>query len=88
MYVIEDEIHAEPQEGQFDTRAQAIAELRRRAALSWDEAPNRAPCADWRGCGRSYEVVEYDDTARPWKEFSRELVLEISADGVRWVTDE
>jgi hypothetical protein len=27
MFVIEDEAHAEPQEGQFRTREQAIAEL-------------------------------------------------------------
>lgn len=43
MYAIEDEIHAEPH-GEFSTRDQAIEELKRRAAIPWNEAPNVAPC--------------------------------------------
>jgi hypothetical protein len=88
MFVIEDEAHAEPQEGRFQTRHQAIAELQRRASIPWNEKPNRAPCTNWLNCGRRYEVVEYDDTASPWKELSRSLVLDISAAGVRWVVRE
>lgn len=86
MFMIEDETHAELQEGRFQTRQEAIAELERRAATPWDEAPNRAPCTNWLNCGRQYELVEYDDTASPWKELSRNLVLEVSAAGVRWGT--
>jgi hypothetical protein len=37
-------------------------------------------------CGRRHEVVEYDDTVSPWKELSRNLVVDISAAGVRCVT--
>ena len=85
MFVIEDEAHAERQEGQFQTRQQAIVELQRRAAIPWNEKPNRAPCTSWLNCGRRYELVEYDDTALPWKELSRNLILEISAAGARWV---
>ena len=86
MFVIEDEAHAEPQEGLFQTRQQAVAELQRRAAVPWDEEPNRAPCTNWVNCGRRYELVEYDDTVLPWKELSRNLILNISAAGVRWAT--
>jgi hypothetical protein len=87
MFVIQDEAHAEPQ-GRFQTRQQAIAELRRRAAIPWDEEPNRAPCTNWLNCGRRYELVEYDEHTLPWKELSRSLVLKVSAAGVRWVIEE
>jgi hypothetical protein len=87
MFVIKDEAHAEPQ-GRFQTRQQAIAELQRRAAIPWSEEPNRAPCTNWLNCGRRYELVEYDDSVLPWKELSRNLILEISATGVRWIREE
>jgi hypothetical protein len=88
MFVIEDEVHAEPQEGRFQTPQEAIAELQRRASIPWNEKPNRAPCTNWLNCGRRYELVEYDDTASPGKELSRSLILDISAAGVRWITQE
>lgn len=83
MFVIEDEIHAE-QHGRFANFADAMAELRRRAEISWDEAPNAAPCKNWRTCGREYVIVEYDNSQAPWKELGRVPALEISASGVRW----
>lgn len=87
MFVIEDELHAEWQ-GEFQTRQHAIAELRRRALIPWNEEPNAAPCTSWVTCGRSYELVEYDDSTVPWKQLSRALILEISASGVRWLAEE
>jgi hypothetical protein len=87
MFVIEDEAHAEPQ-GRFQTREQAIAELQRRATIPWNEEPNRAPCTNWRNCGRRYELAEYDDTVSPWRELSRSLILQISAAGVKWIAAE
>jgi hypothetical protein len=86
MFKIEDELHAEPQAGQFDTFDAAIAELRRRAELPWNESPNIAPCASWQTCGRNYEIVEYDDSSRPWLELSRTLALQVSCEGARWLT--
>lgn len=83
MFKIEDERHAEPQVGEFATFEDAVAELRRRAQLPWDQQPNVAPCTNWRNCGRNYEVIEYDDSV-PWKELSRTLVLEVDAQGARW----
>lgn len=84
MFVIEDERHAEVQEGKFPTSQEAMFELENRAKISWDEHPNVAPCTNWPKCGRSYELIEYDESTSPWTELSRRLVLEISADGVRW----
>jgi hypothetical protein len=83
MFIIEDEWHAEPLDGQFETREQAIDELRRVAAIPWNEAPNRAPCTSWMTCGRRYELIEYDDTASSWTQISRAFAMEISGDGVR-----
>jgi hypothetical protein len=83
IITIEDERHAEPQ-GQFASVQHAFAELRRRATIPWDQAPNRAPCMSWQTCGRAYEVVEYDDTHSPWTELRRVAVLEVSASGINW----
>jgi hypothetical protein len=87
MFKIEDELHAEPQPGEFASFEAAVEELRLRAQLPWDEEPNVAPCTSWRNCGRNYHVVEYDDSARPWKEISRTSVLEVRAQGARWLTE-
>ena len=87
LFVIEDERHAEPQEGNFSTLSEAVTELRRRAALPWDQAPNVAPCTNWRNCGRCYEVVEYDVSETPWTELRRMPALEISATGAKWLGD-
>jgi hypothetical protein len=83
MFIVEDELHAEPQ-GEFTDMDGAIAELRRRAQIPWDRDPNRAPCTSWRTCGRAYEVIEYDDSGSSRKEVRRVRVLEIAASGVRW----
>jgi|HubBroStandDraft_3_1064219.scaffolds.fasta_scaffold284358_1 hypothetical protein len=87
MFAIYDEAHAELQDGRFRTRQQAIAELQRRAAIPWDEEPNRAPCTNWQNCGRRYELVEYDERTLPWIELSRCLALDISVAGAQWVIE-
>ena len=83
MFVIEDERHAEPQ-ARFASFQQAVAELKRRAKIPWDQDPNRAPCRGWQRCGRTYEVIEYDDSQVPWEELRRVTVLDVSAAGVEW----
>ncbi|MBX9792336.1 MAG: hypothetical protein K2Y37_25835 [Pirellulales bacterium] len=83
MFVIEDERHAESV-GQFKGLDLALVELRQLATIPWDQQPNLAPCTNWRNCGRTYEVVEYDDSQSPWKELRRISALEISATGVQW----
>ena len=86
MFVIEDDIHAE-MHGQYSSFDEALDELRRRAGIPWDEAPNVAPCTNWKNCGRQYVVIEYDDSRRPWRELRRVLVLEVCAAGVKWASD-
>jgi hypothetical protein len=83
MFVIEDEFHCE-HIGEYPTRAEAVAELRRLAGLPWDDAPNQAPCMSWRTCGRNYELVEYDDSATP-KSVHRSPALNVSAQGAEWL---
>jgi hypothetical protein len=87
MFIIEDELHAEHQDGTFASFEQALAELKRRAALPWDQAPNVAPCTSWRTCGRNYEIIEFDDSALPWKQLSRVPALEVSAKGAKWLLE-
>ena len=83
MFIIEDADHAEWQ-GEFSDFRDALAELKRRAEIPWDERPNRAPCTSWKTCGRSYEVIEFDTMHIPWKELNRTLVLEVSASSIEW----
>lgn len=85
MFVIEDEIHAEIQDGRFDLFADAVEELKYRANIPWNEKPDLAPCSGWKTCGRKYEIVEYDISSNPWKEISRIAAIEISASGVKWL---
>ena len=86
MFVIEDEVHTEWLAPRFDTRDEALAELRRIASVPWMTPPNRPPCSFAASCRRSYELVEYDTSVGPtWRELTREPVLEVSAEGVRWL---
>lgn len=85
-FVVEDQSHAEPV-GEFNTIAEAWAELNRLSLVPWDEPPNVAPCQSWRTCGREYEIIEYETSALPWIEMKRYAGLEISAKGVAWGPD-
>ena len=84
MFKIEDEIHAEPQRGEFETFDQAMEELKRRANIAWDMEPNRCPCKSWKTCERQYQIIEYDDTNIPWKELEKRHILTISSKGIQW----
>lgn len=83
MIRIQDNRHSE-RDGDFPTFEAAIGELRRRATIPWDQAPNRAPCKNWHKCGRDYEVVEFDTPDEPCTTPRRVPVLKIRADGVQW----
>jgi hypothetical protein len=84
MIVIEDSWHGEAG-AEFATRDEALDELRRLASLPWDQPPNLAPCTGWQTCGRRYELVTYDASARPWRELARTPALEISKSGPNWL---
>jgi hypothetical protein len=86
VFVIEDELHDE-QQGEYGSMAEALAELERLAKLPWDKPPNIAPCTSWRTCGRFYQIIEYDNSVTPWKELDRDIYLEVSAAGVKWIRD-
>lgn len=84
-FVIEDEMHADHM-GRFTSRAEALAELERLAALGRDASENQVPCGNPR-CGRRYELLSYDDATRPWRLLRRDSALDVDADGVRWHPD-
>lgn len=83
MFVIEDELHAEPQ-GEFSSREDALEELKRRSTIPWNEAPNVAPCTSWETCGRQYVLIEYNES---WVELSRIPVLNVSSSSVKWLIE-
>ena len=87
MWIIEDELHGEPG-AEFETRDEAIAELRRLATLAWDEPPNKAPCMSWRTCGRNFYLVECDcSNPHRWRDLRRDAALNVSADKTEWLLD-
>jgi len=77
MWFIEDEAHAELQDGQFESRQEAMGELRRRRIGVRHGAQPRPMhiVAHIR-----YALVERDGS----EEMSREPALEIPAAGVLW----
>jgi hypothetical protein len=83
MFVIEDEAHAEWY-GQYKSIAEAMEELQKLSTIPWDQEPNKAPCTNWKNCGRKYELNEYDSSTLPWKEVRRISALHINASGVEW----
>lgn len=85
-FIIEDTDHAEPL-SQHGSLAEAWVELRRLSGIPWDQAPNIAPCTDWRSCGRSYEIIEFDTSLDPWREVQRVSGFGIRALGVVWAPD-
>lgn len=87
MFIIEDEAHSEHM-GRFDTRAEAVAELRRLATVAWDQEPNCAPCTSWRTCGREYRLIECDTATTPWRQVSSTAALKVSAAEVSWLLAE
>ena len=87
MFIIEDEFHAERQEGQFPTFEDAIGELERISKIPWGEIPNRCPCTNWKDCVRNYQIIEYDTTQTPWLELNKKDILTITAQEVTWTID-
>ena len=86
MFTIEDGRHCEIESG-YETFELALGEIRRRVSIPWSEPPNRAPCASWRTCGRSYGIREYDKTTTSHTYHERIFIVQIDADGIRWGTD-
>lgn len=83
MFVVSDELHDESA-GQFQSLEEAVTWISQLAMIAWDDEPNRAPCTSWRTCGRTYMIVEFDDSARPWREIRSIEAVEIDASGVKW----
>jgi hypothetical protein len=84
LFIVEDEMHAERM-GEFSTLGEAWAEVQRLAALPFDRRPNLPPCTKGAACRRTYEITEYDDRQAPWREISRILAVELTANGAAWM---
>ena len=83
-YIIEDSFHAQWLGERYASFEEALAVVREWSLLPWDAPPNCAPCVGWQQCGRTYEIVAFDQRAVPWVEISRVAVLSCSAEGMRW----
>lgn len=84
MFKIEDEIHAELQDGKFETFEQALEALKERAKIPFDKKPNKCPCTNWRNCERHYQIINYNDRYTPWYEIDRQDILTISMKELKW----
>ena len=85
MFIIEDEIHAEPQVGKFETFEQALTILKERAEIPYDQKVNRCPCTNWKNCERKYQIIGYNDNNIHWKELDTQDILIVSAKGIQWI---
>jgi len=86
VFVVDDDMHAD-RLGEFATIADAWAELRRVASLPFDQEPNQPPCGNWQNCRRSWYIIEYDNTQKPWRQLRTISALEFSAEGPKWQTE-
>jgi len=82
-YVVDDDLHYDLSL-RFATFAEALAEIRRLAALPWDDEDAQAPCIDWETCERHYVNYEYDDSKGRAEEVRQMPVATVSAQGVVW----
>lgn len=83
MFVIEDEIHAEPQ-GEFQSYEQALDELKKRSQIPFNVKPNQCPCTNWENCERQYHIIEYDTRKTPWEKLNDKLILKMSKNKTEW----
>ena len=67
VFQIEDDFHAEPDEGRYESLEAAVSELRRRAEMPFGMAPNVPPCSSSAMCCRDWVVHEYEDSVTPWR---------------------
>jgi hypothetical protein len=87
VYVIEDELHAEPL-GEFASFDDAVSEVQRISQVPWGTSPNVAPCkGGMENCGRHYEIREYDLHRNPRRQVRVLEAARIEANGERWVAD-
>ena len=71
----------------FGSFENALAELRRRADIPWNENPNLAPCKSWQVCGRKYVIAEYDNSITPVEIGSTGECAQYFGKGVEWEID-
>jgi hypothetical protein len=84
MFIIEDEIHAEPLKGNFGSFEAAVNALSEISKIPWDVAPNKCPCTNWKTCERNYQIIEYNTEQLPLVEIQKIWILTVSAKGVFW----
>ena len=83
MFYVVDEIHCEYSEP-FASFENAENEIRHRCAFPWDAPPNRAPCRNWRKCGRKYQIVEAHDSDNDNLKSATTDVCEVREFGIVW----
>jgi hypothetical protein len=78
-----EDIHCESL-GDYVDLEEALAEIERLRERRGMRLPIKAPCKNWKTCGRRYEVFEYDPSKPPPNLVCPVLTLKISAKGVKW----
>ena len=83
MFIVDDDIHCELI-GEFRTFEDAKSFLEKTAELSWDDRPNRAPCVDWKRCGRKYVIYD-DGGVSSYLLNTPTPILNVNAEGIEWI---
>lgn len=60
-FIVDDQRHCQKM-GEYDSFEDAKIAILGLVSIAWDEPPNRAPCRNWKNCGREYHIIETDES--------------------------
>jgi len=89
---IEDKTHCDDH-GTFESFQDAYDAIIGFTSIPWDKRPNRAPCRNWRNCGRYFQIVESRSWTCPesekvkYEHVGTTEICKISCEGVLWIHD-
>ena len=70
--------------GRFDSFEAARIAIVGFVSNPWDEEPSRAPCRNWKNCGRWYDIIETDEDGAFVASTS---VCKIDSEGIIWLDE-
>ena len=82
-FIVDDQRHCQRM-GQFDSYEAARLAIIGFVSNPWNEKPNRAPCSNWKKCGRHYDIIE---TSESGAYLTSTPVCKIDCEGVIWLDE-
>ena len=83
MFILLDKFHYE-RIGIYDSYEEALNKAIEISKIPWNIPPNKAPCTNWKKCGREYVIVERIKKNNKSLKVSEVDIFNISSNGVIW----